>query len=131
MEGEDASDTLPEKIKAKAREGGHVEVELTDGSTHRAYLIGDYELEEPEWSGDVGSFWARLEFPDPKDPGDLEEDQYPTEMGEISAEITDDGWEEIELATDVQRVKDGELEQWEWIRLGEVESIEVAKDGEG
>ncbi|RLM68616.1 hypothetical protein [Halorubrum sp. Atlit-26R] len=130
MEGEDATDTLPEKIKRMSREGGHVDVELTDGSTHRAYLIGDYELEEPEWSGDVGSFWARLEFPDPKDPGNLEEDQYPTQMGEITAKVTDNGWEEIELLTDVQRVKDDELERWEGIRLGEIESIETKEDEE-
>lgn len=130
MEGEDATDTLPEKIKRMSREGGHVDVELTNGSTHRAYLIGDYELEEPEWSGDTGSFWARLEFPDPKDPGNLEEDQYPTQMGEITAKVTDNGWEEIELLTDVQRVKDDELERWEGIRLGEIESIETKEDEE-
>lgn len=128
--GEDGGDTLSERIKELSREGGHVDIELTDETVHRAYLIGDYELEEPEWRGDKGSFWARLEFPDPKDPGDLAEDQYPTQMGEISATVTQDGWEEITLLTDVQVVKDGELERWEGIELGEVESIEAVEDDE-
>ena len=92
---------LPEELKMMAREGGHARIELSDETTHQAFFVGDYELNEPEWSGDTGTFWTSVEFSEPKDPGGLDEDQYPTELGEISAEITDDGWKEIELMTSV------------------------------
>ncbi|MFC6770093.1 hypothetical protein ACFQDD_00895 [Halorubrum pallidum] len=121
-EGEDS--TLAKKIETRARSGGHVRIGLADGTAHQAYMIGDYEIEEPEWPGDEGSFWTRIEFPEAKEPNDLAGDQYPTQLGGVSATITGDGWEEIELWTDVQRVEDGDLERWESILLGKVESVE-------
>lgn len=126
----DGSNTLAETIESRARSGGHVNVELAGGATHQAYMTGDYEIEEPEWPGDEGSFWARIEFPEVKEPNDLGEDQYPTELGAVSATITGDGWEEIELWTEVQRVEGGELERWESILLGEIESVEPLSEDE-
>jgi len=122
--------TLAKKIETRARNGGHVSVELASGATHQAYMTGDYEIEEPEWPGDEGSFSTRIEFPEVKESNDLAGDQYPTELGAVSATITDAGWEEIKLWTEVQRVEAGEFERWESILLGKVESVEPLSEDE-
>jgi len=127
MNEEDQPSCPKEAILAALRGSRRALVKLTDEATYRVY-IDDYEIEEAEWSGDEGYFSGIIKFPDVVEPERLGSDQYPTELGRISATITDDGWEEIGLSSQVQRVKDDELERWETVSLGEVADVEVIED---